>query len=85
MIGVHYHDLTDFTEWSYIFNTYQNGEANFCGDLALLMGTFWRCQFEGQIIVLECLFESQLLLDRREMQSLFNSFFLYKMARSIRK
>ena len=51
LIGVHFHDLTDFTEWSYIFNTYQNGEANFCGDLALLKGTFWRCQFEGQIIV----------------------------------
>lgn len=51
MIGVHFHDLTDFTERSYIFNTYQNGEANFCGDLALLKGTFWRCQFEGQIIV----------------------------------
>ena len=44
-------NLTNFTEWSYIFNTYQNGEANFCGDLALMMGTFWRCQFEGQIIV----------------------------------
>lgn len=51
MIGVHFHDLTDFTEWSYIFNTYQSGEANFCGDLALLKGTFWRSQFEGQIIV----------------------------------
>ena len=34
---------------------------------------------------LQCLFESQLLLDRREMQSLFNSFFLNKMGRSIRK